>query len=143
MSALWPVQQAIHAKVHPAAQAATSGPLAEVSGLWDEPPEGSTVPYLTFGEITETPMDDHTSRGYEVIVIINAWSDYTGNRQASLIIAEVVALLHRQPLDIDGWDLISIAHKADGVRKTSGNQSPNRRQAQARFRVWVTQPRQN
>ncbi|WP_066373975.1 DUF3168 domain-containing protein [Herbidospora mongoliensis] len=140
MSALWPVQQAIFSHVNPTVQAATTEPLAEVTGLYDEPPERAEVPYLAFGELTEKAMGTHGSQEYEVIVTINAWSGYKGNRQASLMIAAVVDLLHRQRFPIEGWELVSIAHLADGVRKTSGNQTPNIRQAQARFRVWVTRP---
>lgn len=136
MSALWPVQRAIYAKL-----TADEQLMAVVSGVFDETPEGQELPYVAFQELTETPSDSHDTRGFEVMVTINAWSGYKGNRQAAEILAHVDRILHRRPLDVDDWAVISVAHVADGVRKVQSNQTPNIRQGQARFRVRVEQDR--
>lgn len=136
MSALWPVQRAIYAKL-------TADPelMDVVSGVFDEVPEAGELPFLAFQELTETPSDTHDTRGFEVLVVLNAWSGYKGNRQAAEILAHVDRILHRRPLDVGGWQVISIAHVADGVRRVQGSKTPNIRQGQARFRVRVEQQR--
>lgn len=136
MSALWPVQRAIYAKLH-----GDEALMAVVSGVFDEVPEAGELPFVAFQELTETPSDTHDTRGFEVMVTINAWSGYKGNRQAAEILAHVDRILHRKPLIVDGWTVISIAHVADGVRKAQSNKVPTIRQGQARFRVRVEQDR--
>ena len=134
MSALWQVQRAIYTKL-----TADEALMSVVSGVFDEPPEDRRLPYVTIGEVTETPWDTHDKRGFEAMVTINAWSGYQGNREAAEILAHVDRILHRRPLPVAGWTVISITHTADGVRKVQSNFMPNVRQGQARYRVRVEQ----
>lgn len=138
MSAIWPVQQAIYARLTADAQ------LTElIDGVYDEVPEAKDKPYIAFAEITEKDDSTHDRRGFEVMVTLNIWSAYRGFGQIGQVLTEVDRVLHRVQLDVDGWELISIARQpaptqSAGVRRVA---DPNIRQGQARFRVWVTEPR--
>ncbi|MFG1873390.1 DUF3168 domain-containing protein [Sphaerisporangium sp. NPDC049003] len=133
MSAIWPVQQAIYGRLTADAELG-----ALISGVFDEVPESKDKPYVAFAEITETPLDSHDRIGFEVMVTLNAWSAYRGFGQSAQVLEHVHRILHRVELEVQGWELISIAHVADGVRRVN---DPNLRQGQARFRVWVQQNR--
>ncbi len=133
MSAIWPVQQAVYARLTGDAELA-----ALISGVFDEVPEAKDKPYVAFAEITETAMDSHDRKGWEVLVTLNVWSAYRGFAQSAQVLGHLQRLLHRVDLEVDGWELISIARVADGVRRVA---DPNIRQGQARFRVWLHEPR--
>jgi hypothetical protein len=133
MSAIWPVQQAIYARLNADTELA-----ALISGVFDEVPESKDKPYVAFAEITEKPMDSHDRQGFEVMATLNVWSGYRGFAQSAQLLGHLQRLLHRVELDVDGWELISIARVAGGVRRVA---DPNIRQGQARFRVWLQEPR--
>lgn len=137
MSAIWPVQQAIYARL-----TADTDLSALISGVFDEVPEAAAKdqvkPYVVFAEITETPMDTHDRRGWEVLVTLNVWSAYRGFGRSGEVIGHLDRILNRVDLEVDGWELISIARVANGVRRVA---DPNLRQGQARFRVWLHEPR--
>ncbi|MGC5009749.1 DUF3168 domain-containing protein [Streptosporangium sp. DT93] len=131
MSALWPVQQALYARM-----TADAPLVALVSGIYDEVPEKVPAgkPYIAFAELTEKDISDHGRRAFEVMATLNIWSAYRGFAANARVLAELDRVLHRVALDVPGWELISIARIADGVRRVN---DPNIRQGQARFRVWV------
>jgi hypothetical protein len=135
MSALWPVQKAIYARL-----AADEPLMALVSGVYDEVPEKvpADKPYVAFAEITEKDISSHDRRAFEVMVVLNVWGLYRGFAKNAQVLAELDRVLHRAPLVVEGWELISIARLADGVRRPA---DPNIRQGQARFRVWVQEHR--
>lgn len=132
MSAIWPVQQAIYARL-------TGDPgLTADAEIFDEVPESKGRPYVAFAEITETPMDSHDRKGWEVLVTLNVWSAFRGFSEAAKILGHLNRLLDRVDLEVEDWELISIARVTDGVRRVA---DPALRQGQARFRVWLQEPR--
>ncbi|MGW4641807.1 DUF3168 domain-containing protein [Sphaerisporangium sp. NPDC004334] len=133
MSAIWAVQRAVYARL---AGDADLGAL--IAGVFDEVPEAKDNPYVAFAEITEKPMDTHDRKGWEVLVTLNVWSAYRGFGQSAQILGHLDRLLDRVELEVDGWELVSIARVANGVRRVA---DPNLRQGQARYRVWLTEPR--
>lgn len=138
MSAIWAVQQAVYARL-----TADAPLMALIDGVYDEVPEARDKPYVSFAEITEKDDSTHERRGFELMLTLSVWSAYRGFGQVGQVLTELDRVLHRVPLDVDGWELISIARQSApqqsaGVRRVA---DPNLRQAQARFRVWVTEPR--
>ncbi|MFD8556625.1 DUF3168 domain-containing protein [Streptosporangium canum] len=135
MSALWPVQKAVYARLAGDAQL-----TALVSGVYDEVPESVPAdrPYVAFAEITEKDISSHDRRTFEVLVVLNVWSAYRGFAEGAEVLTHLDRVLHRAPLAVEGWELISIARIADGVRRVN---DPNLRQGQARYRVWVQEQR--
>ncbi len=86
-----------------------SGLLATYKGLpavftVDPVPKDAVLPYIvTAGEVAHTPWDTKTTRGRAVIRDVRCYAEANGSAVVVEAIAERVrALLHRQPLQIDG-----------------------------------------
>lgn len=71
--------------------------------VYDEPPEGASMPYVVIGDITETPALSHNVDGREVLVTVHVWSAYAGAAEAREIAGEVIGTLHRQRITVTGW----------------------------------------
>lgn len=129
-SALWPLQVAIVAKLR-----ASTALMALIKGIYDEPPKGAKLPYVTVGPLFELPADAHNQRGLDDIVTLHVWSDYKGNKEPAEIFAALDAALDRQPLTVAGWTDVSIA--LDEAHTTS-DPDPDIRHIIATYRVWLT-----
>lgn len=87
-----------------------AGLLAEYNGspavfTTDPAPGDASKPYLvTVGEVSQTPFDTKTTRGRSLIRDVRCYDEASGSAVVVEAIAERVrALLHRQPLTIDGF----------------------------------------
>ncbi len=129
-AALWPLQQAVYAKL------TGDAPLmALVSGVYDEVPEAAVHPYVSLGSITELVDDAHNQRGLEASVVLHVWSKYRGFKEAATILAALDAALDRQPLVVDGFTDISIAHQQHQELR---DPDPDIRHINVSYRVWLT-----
>ncbi|WP_330478680.1 DUF3168 domain-containing protein [Streptomyces platensis] len=129
-TALRPVQSAVYAKL-----AASTGLAALVSGVYDEVPEPSPYPYVSFGSIAEYADDAHDRQGLEVLVTIHVWSKAPGMGEAYDIFAAVDAALDRVPLPVNGFTDISIRHDQHQALK---DPDPAVRHINAQYRVTLT-----
>lgn len=129
-SALWPLQRAVYARL------AADGPLnALVSGVYDEVPEDVPFPYLTIGSITEQVDDAHNQRGLAADVTLDVWSRYRGWAEAAQVLAAADVVLDRQPLTVDGFKDVSIAHEQHTELR---DPDPAIRHISVTYRVWLT-----
>lgn len=71
-------------------------------------PGDAKAPYVvTVGEVTQVPWDTKTTRGRDLIRDVRAYAPATGNPiVVEAIIERVRALLHRQPITIDGFQWV-------------------------------------
>lgn len=74
----------------------------------DPAPGDATRPYLvTAGEVAQAPFDTKTTRGRDVMRDVRCYADADGSAVViEAIAARVRALLHRQPLEIVGFDWV-------------------------------------
>ncbi|MFE2021298.1 DUF3168 domain-containing protein [Streptomyces sp. NPDC059499] len=129
-SALWPVQEAVYAKV------TADGPfMALVTGLFDEVPEPVAHPYVTFGTTTEVVDDAHNQRGLAVNLVLHIWSKYRGFSEAAEILAALDLVLDRKPLAVAGYRDVSIAHQQHQQLR---DPDPDIRHINVAYRVWLT-----
>jgi len=129
-TAVRPLQTAVYGKL------TGHAPLvALVSGVYDEVPEGTAYPYVSFGSIIETASDAHDRQGLETFLTLHVWSDYPGNGEAADIFAALDAALDRQPLSVSGFTDVSIAHVSHEFVK---DPDPAIRHVNAQYRVWLT-----
>jgi len=72
----------------------------------DPAPDNATLPYLvTAGEVSQAPFEAKNARGREVRRDVRCYAERSDSAVEIEAIAERVrALLHRQPLDIDGFE---------------------------------------
>lgn len=103
--------------------------------VYDEVPETAVAPYVTLGDPSESPSDQHDAQGLDVDLNLHVWSRYRGYKEAAEIVADLHAELDRKPLPVEGFTHVSIA--ADGARYMR-DPDPELRHGVAPFRVWLT-----
>lgn len=129
-TALWPVQEAVHAKT------TGNGPLMDlISGVYDEVPEPAVFPYVSFGSTTEVVDDAHNQTGLAVNLVLHIWSKYRGFKEAAAVLAALDAVLDRQPLTVAGYRDVSVAHQQHQVLR---DPDPDIRHISVSYRVWLT-----
>jgi hypothetical protein len=100
------LQKAIRAKL------AGHAPLTLLIGgpaIYDDVPQGTREPYVTFGDMATRDWSTKDSDGEEHFVTINVWSRERGRREAYAIIAEIDAALDGAALTLEGHRLINLA----------------------------------
>lgn len=130
MTALWPAQKAVYARL------SSSDSLTSRAGVYDHVPEDADHPYVTVGEGTEVPFDAHDRRGASLTLTLHVWSRYRGYREALDILADVDRLLDQRggadPLQVDG-------HRRVFTRRESYNTTtdpdPDIRHVPATYRI--------
>ncbi len=127
------LQQAVFALL-----SADAGLAALLGGarIYDHVPRATDAPYVHLGEIAVRDNSTATEAGAEIVFAIVAWSREPGRGQALAIAEAVIALLHDQPLALDGHQLVNLRHTAT---QTSRGDATSGRRALMRFRA-VTEP---
>ncbi|MDB4952081.1 MAG: uncharacterized protein JWM27_4730 [Gemmatimonadetes bacterium] len=98
MTALWPLQVALHERL--AGDAGVSALVGQrvFDGLV---PTGAALPYVVTGEGTATPYGVLGRAGSTDTITLHVWSAYCGSREVLAIVDAIDAAL-RLPLVIDG-----------------------------------------
>lgn len=129
---LWELQTAAYVKL-----AGDATLMGFISGVFDEVPEKTAMPYVTFGEVEEVPDDGHDRQGLETTLTLHIWSRYRGYEEAARILRELDRLLDRAPLTVDGFEHVSIAHTSHQFMRDPDLEV---RHAVVTYRVWMTEP---
>ncbi|MEU1908107.1 DUF3168 domain-containing protein [Streptomyces hygroscopicus] len=129
-TALWPLQRAVYA-----ALTADTALMALVSGVYDEVPEPAAYPYVSIGSITELVDDAHDQRGLTTDLVLHVWSKYHGFKEAAEILDALDAVLDRQPLAVEGFTDVSVAHQQHQELR---DPDPEIRHINVTYRVWMT-----
>lgn len=88
---MWALQQALFER------------LSEIGlAVYDHVPKKSPLPYLVIGQPQVTPFDTNTSKGEKISVVIHAWSEYPGKKEAMICLQKVLQFLSYKPLEVDG-----------------------------------------
>lgn len=97
-SALWPLQQAIFARL-------SNDPvlMGMVTAVYDEVEEGAILPYVQIGDDTTNPYDTKTNYGEDTTVTIHAWSEGPGKSQAKQIMNVILQSMTSNPLIVPGF----------------------------------------
>ena len=114
--------------------------LIGASRIVDDVPQGTPLPYLTFGQSTErdwsTGGDPDTEDGSEHIFTLHVWSKARGKKEARDIIGAIRAVLHDQALTLSGHRLVNLRHEFSEARRDPDGETIH---GLARFRA-VTEP---
>ena len=136
-SAALALQQSIYAALVADAAITT---LLGVNRIYDDVPQGSTLPYLTIGQTTErdwsTGGDTATDDGAEHLLTLHVWSDARGKKQTHAILAALRSALHDEQLTLSGHRLINLRHEFSEARRAPDGETIH---GLARFRA-VTEP---
>ncbi|MBX9592493.1 MAG: DUF3168 domain-containing protein [Hyphomonadaceae bacterium] len=108
--------------------------------VYDDVPQGTPLPYLTLGQMTErdwsTGGEPGTEAGSEHSLVLQVWSSARGKKEAHDIIGAVRAALHDRPLALAGHRLVNLRHEVSETRRDPDGESIR---ATLRFRA-VTEP---
>ena len=132
-SAAWSLQKAVFAAL------TADAPLVALLGvarIYDDVPQSSNFPYLTFGQSTARDWSTASEDGSEHTITLNVWSQAKGRNEVHEIMSAARAVLHGQPLTLDGHRLINLRHESSEARRASDGETYH---GVSRFRA-VTEP---
>jgi hypothetical protein len=113
-SASWPLQQSVFAAL--AADSALTA-LLGAGRIFDDVPQGTPMPYITFGQATERDWSTGTDEGSEHILTIHVWSDARGKKETQEIVSAVRTALEGAPLTLSGHRLVNLRHELSETRR--------------------------
>lgn len=122
---VWPTQVALYSLL-----TGDAALMADITGVFDEVPEGQAFPYVTIGEFTVTPGGAHDRFGARSTVTLHAWSTYHGRAEISTVVGHLMRLLDHQALNVNGHDTVVVAHEQT---VTVPDPDPDVRHAAVRF----------
>jgi hypothetical protein len=84
--------------------------LAELNGphVFDDVPQGTTLPYITIGDIETRDWDTQTSTGHEHMVSLHVWSRHRGRKQVQSLIASIDDALDDKALSLQNHGLVNL-----------------------------------
>jgi hypothetical protein len=128
---------ALRAAVHDVL-AADSSLHAALGGkrVYDEPPRGALLPYVSVGEarVTDASVDDGPTQEHQIT--LHARSRQGGQNEAHAIAGAVLQALDDAPLPLTGHRLVNFRFTVADIRRESDGRTYH---AQVRFRA-VTEP---
>ena len=113
-SSSWALQQSIFATL-----AADATLLALLGGprVYDDVPQASAFPYLTFGHSLVRDWSTGSEDGSEHVVTLHVWSQGKGKKEAHEIMGAVRTALHDQALSLAGHRLVNLRHELSEARR--------------------------
>ena len=113
-SSSWALQQSIFA-----ALAANATLVALLGGprVYDDVPQASAFPYLTFGHSLVRDWSTGSEDGSEHVVTLHVWSQGKGKKEAHEIMGAVRTALHDQALSLSGHRLVNLRHELSEARR--------------------------
>ena len=93
-----------------------------VTGVYDNPPEGTVFPYIVLGNQRLQDWSGVEAPGMQVRVDVHAFVRAQGHKLLAEILAQVQAVLHEAALSVDGQVLVllrvlgsNLFTEADGI----------------------------
>jgi hypothetical protein len=85
--------------------------------VYDDAPQATTFPYITFGQSIVRDAATSTEPGDEHIVTIHVWSRAPGRRETQSILDQIRSLVHDRALTLTNHRLINIRHEFSDIRR--------------------------
>jgi hypothetical protein len=98
ITADWDIQVAIDNRLYN-----DTNVTSRVTGIYDEVPDGTTFPYISYGYPTDTAFDTKQTDGAETIFQIDVWSR-NGKKEVSDISGAIQNSL-KEPLSVSGFSV--------------------------------------
>lgn len=80
---------------------------ALITGVFDEVPENQAFPYVTLGEVNETPRDTFPKKGRVATPLFTIFSQAKGFKEALTIANQIDVLVNRFPFTYAGYSHVS------------------------------------
>lgn len=102
MGVLWPLQQAVYARLTGDATL-----MGLVSGVFDYMPDDTAPPYIAIGEATETPFNTlNRGEGSDATITFQVTSETKGFSKALAVTDRMEVLLNFYEITISGYDTV-------------------------------------
>ena len=113
-SASLALQSAIFSKL-----SSDAGVLSALGGarIYDDVPDRSAFPYVTFGQTLERDWSTGTEPGHEHTVTLHVWSRGSGRKETDIVMAAARDALHDQALAMTGFRLVNLRHEFSDARR--------------------------
>ncbi|MEL6373421.1 MAG: DUF3168 domain-containing protein [Pseudomonadota bacterium] len=104
---------------------ADHGVLAALGGphVFDDVPQGTAFPYVTFGRSTLRDWSTGSDRGEEHLVTLHVWSRGAGRKLVHDVMAALRDALHERALNVSDHRLINLRHVSSDARRESDGQT--------------------
>lgn len=128
---------ALRDAVH-AALSADSALVALLGGtkIYDEPPRGATMPYVTFGDTRVIDASTGDDEVEEHQLVLHCWSRQGGRQEAQMIAGALLQALNDATLTLAGFHLATLRFAFAEIRREPDGRTYR---ALVRFRA-VTEP---
>lgn len=101
----WNLQKAIYSTLNSAT--ITGASVADVP-VYDDVPEGTSMPYINIGEETAINNGTKDKDAVEHTLTIHVWSEYRGRYEIKHIMEQVYQNLHNAAITVSGASLVNI-----------------------------------
>ncbi|MEZ5818329.1 MAG: DUF3168 domain-containing protein [Hyphomicrobiaceae bacterium] len=91
--------------------------------IFDDAPQRTAMPYLTFGQSTLRDWSTGTEPGDEHLVTLHVWSRAEGRREAQEVMQALRNALHERALVLEGHRLINLRHELSEARREADGQT--------------------
>lgn len=104
--------------------------------IYDEPPRGAAMPYVTFGDarVSDAATDDSALE--EHTLVLHCWSRQGGRREAQTLVGALLQALDDAPLTLAGFQLVNLRFSLADIRREADGRTYR---ALVRFRA-LTEP---
>lgn len=110
----WALQKAIYEALSDDAELLT---LLGGVHIYDDAPQRTRFPYITFGRTVVRDWSTGTEDGSEHIVTLHVWSRIAGRSQVYEIMRVVRDRLHDQQLAVSGYALVNLRWEFSDARR--------------------------
>lgn len=91
--------------------------------VFDDVPQQTTFPYITFGQSLMRDWSTGSEDGNEHVVTLHVWSRAAGKKKVHEIMSTIEGLLHDRPLLLSGFRLINFRHEFSDARRDNDGET--------------------
>jgi hypothetical protein len=104
-TASWALQKALFSAL------TSDGVLLSLLGgakIFDDVPQETTLPYVTFGQTSSRDWSTGTEEGEEHVMTLHVWSEAAGRREVNAILGEVKRVIAGTSMPLAGHRLVNL-----------------------------------
>ena len=132
-TASWALQKALFSAL------SSDGTLLSLLGgakIFDDVPQETALPYVTFGQTSSRDWSTGTEEGEEHVMTLHVWSEAAGRREVNAILGEVKRVIAGASMPLAGHQLVNLRLEFAESRREADGETYD---GVARYRA-VTEP---
>jgi len=94
--------------------------MALITGVYDDVPTGTALPYVVFGEWTDESDDTMGANHRELTFVLEVHSEYLGFKESLNIADEVKRVLHKCSLTVTGATFVGCLYQESFPQRPPG-----------------------